>query len=443
MRKIEEVIIWIGILAFFCWYIPTSYMNVFSCDDYWFGSYIHDIGFWKTQAQFYNNWEGSYTHTFLASIPHIIPGCKAPFLCNFISLSFLIYSVYIFVRTFIKIDKKNSLIVSLYLTVLLFIATSGGAEVRFWVCANFTYLPELALVLLFLSRYHLLYNGRNKPIDWLVIFALTIGIAGSKLTFIAFSFICILIHDLICRRKIDKVMIIAYGMLTILTMVNVLAPGNLVRLTDEHMHNADVISNFTLLDNTIYRLKMQFSVIFYAFLLIPISAKYLGEVKLKKRTLWCMTLGIIAGFLIETIIMHVCFGDPGPKRIFFTYDLVILFFVSMILGMAINKLNTLYRSILSIIVGILFILVNIPFINQVNQSIEYSKLSQARDRIVTDAIEGDVIYLPKLPNSYLILSYFSNEVEWIENVYLPYFNKHNKVVILYDNGTSNESVPEL
>lgn len=104
MRKIEEVIIWIGILAFFCWYTPTSYMNVFSCDDYWFGSYIHDIGFWKTQAQFYNNWEGSYTHTFLASIPHIIPGCKAPFLCNFISLSFLIYSVYIFVRTFIKID---------------------------------------------------------------------------------------------------------------------------------------------------------------------------------------------------------------------------------------------------------------------------------------------------------------------------------------------------
>ena len=188
---------------------------------------------------------------------------------------------------------------------------------------------------------------------------------------------------------------------------------------------------------------MQFSVIFYALLLIPISARYLGEVKLKKRTLWCMTLGIIAGFIIETIIMHVCFGDPGPKRIFFTYDLVILFFVSMILGMAINKLNPLYRSILSIIVGILFILVNIPFINQVNQSIEYSKLSQERDRIVTDAIEGDVIYLPELPNSYLILSYFSNEVEWIENVYLPYFNKHNKVVILYDNGTSNESVPEL
>ena len=68
--------------------------------------------------------------------------------------------------------------------------------------------------------------------------------------------------------------------------------------------------------------------------------------------------------------------------------------------------------------------------NQVNQSIEYSKLSHERDRIVSDAIEGDVIYLPELPDSYLLLSYFSNEIEWIENVYLPYFNKHNKVVIL-------------
>lgn len=430
--KLENLVIWLGILIFFSWYIPTSYMNVFACDDYWFGSYIHDLGFWETQAHFYNNWEGSYTHTFLASLPHVIPGNKVPFLCNTLSLSILIYAIYVFVTTFLKITKKQGITTSLYITSLLFVATSGDSEIRFWVCANFTYLPELALVLIFVSRYHMLSIGKSKLHDWALIVLLLIGIAGSKLTFIAVAFLCILSHDIITKRKIDKSSLIIYGLLLSFTMVNVLAPGNLIRLGDEHLQNEDAIKNFSLFGNIIERLKIQTSVFLYSFLLIPISAKYAETLQISRRFIFCSVIVIAVGFITESIIMHVCFGDPGPKRIYFTYDLAILLFMFLIFGVTIKSIKINLKSYISIVAAILFIFINIPFLYKIKPSIEYSKNAQERDEIVMSANDGEVIYLPTLPDSYLMLSYFSNEIGWIENVYLPYFDKHNSVILLND-----------
>jgi hypothetical protein len=136
---------------------------------------------------------------------------------------------------------------------------------------------------------------------------------------------------------------------------------------------------------------------------------------------------------MESIIMYVCFGDPGPKRIYFAFDLTLLIFMFMIWGYVIKTLKANHRTLLSLIAGISFILVHVPFINQVPESIEYSKAAQNRDEIVTNANKGETIHLLELPESHLILSYFSNDIIWIENVYLPYFNKNNKVVLINNN----------
>jgi hypothetical protein len=44
--------------------------------------------------------------------------------------------------------------------------------------------------------------------------------------------------------------------------------------------------------------------------------------------------------------------------------------------------------------------------------------------------DGDTIEIAKLPSSYLLLSYFSNDVIWLERIYLPYFQKKNKFILL-------------
>ena len=66
---------------------------------------------------------------------------------------------------------------------------------------------------------------------------------------------------------------------------------------------------------------------------------------------------------------------------------------------------------------------------EVSPSIEYSKQSLERDSYVLQADSSDIIRVKALPESYLLLSYFSNEEPWLENVYLPYFNKKGKVII--------------
>ena len=73
---------------------------------------------------------------------------------------------------------------------------------------------------------------------------------------------------------------------------------------------------------------------------------------------------------------------------------------------------------------------NIPMLLQVNDSIEYSRQARERDRYVASYTTDDTIKINRLPDSYLMLSYFANDVIWLKNVYLPYFQKENRVVLV-------------
>jgi hypothetical protein len=71
-----------------------------------------------------------------------------------------------------------------------------------------------------------------------------------------------------------------------------------------------------------------------------------------------------------------------------------------------------------------------PLIYQVPKSIEFSEKARERDKYVMSCAAGDTIEITPLPDSHLMLSYFSNDVIWLEKIYLPYFQKKNKFVLL-------------
>jgi hypothetical protein len=73
---------------------------------------------------------------------------------------------------------------------------------------------------------------------------------------------------------------------------------------------------------------------------------------------------------------------------------------------------------------------NIFLILHVPNSIEYSKQARERDKEVATYASNDTIKISPLPDSYLLLSYFANDEIWLKNIYLPYFDKKCKVVIL-------------
>lgn len=424
MHKIDKYIIILVVILFSCWYFPVSFMNVFACDDFWFGANVHDFGFWGNQSHYWHNWEGSFTHTFLASLPHVIEFSRMPFICNMISLFLLAFAIFYFIRTYFKLSQRDTLFSSFLLSTLIMISTNGDSEIRFWVCANFTYLPELAFSLIFLARYHVI--EQNRKIDWVWNLLLLFLIAGSKLTFISFTGIGMLLHDFLYKRKFTSASTISYILLFCFTLVNICAPGNLIRLQEEHLFD----QQYSLLEIIRDRLKVIGQTFLYSIILLPFSVHLFSKSNNVKTAIYVAVAGIV-GFIAESIILYICFGDAGPKRTYIIYETAIFIFMFYALGVFYNKLFTkrVYVKILSVIAGITFLVLNMLMLLQVSPSIEYAKKSRCRDQIITHAENNTSISLECLPDSWLLLSYFCNEEPWIENVYIPYFGKHIDVKI--------------
>ena len=120
-KKIIDILILSVGIVFLCWYLPVAFNNVYACDDYWFGTNVRVNGFWGNQLFYYFNWEGSYTHTFLASLPHAFHGSHIPFIFNLFSLVLLFISLLYILRTYTSLSFMRGLAYSLFLMSFLYL----------------------------------------------------------------------------------------------------------------------------------------------------------------------------------------------------------------------------------------------------------------------------------------------------------------------------------
>ena len=58
--------------------------------------------------------------------------------------------------------------------------------------------------------------------------------------------------------------------------------------------------------------------------------------------------------------------------------------------------------------------------------------SYERQICIEKAPNKSTLTLPPLPNSGLLLSYFCNDEIWLQNVYIPYFNKSIEITLSND-----------
>ena len=429
-KKIVDILIISVGVVFLCWYLPVAFNNVYACDDYWFGTNVRVNGFWGNQLFYYFNWEGSYTHTFLASLPHVFHGSYVPFLGNMFSLVLLFVSLFYFLRTYTSLSFKRGLAYSLYFTSFLYLCTKGNSEIRFWICANITYISEMSFLLIFFSLYHGLNNEFfYKKCFFVIILLFLIG--GSKLTFIIYAVSGIIIHDVLYKKPMSKNTVFAFSLLGIFVMLNVAAPGNFIRLEEETMpKGADIHMN--IVESVFYRITEMEPFLMNTLFLLPIAAQWINKYTFdKKRVLMAMAVFGVA-FILDSVVMYICFNDSGPLRVYF---------VAEVFGalLALHGLNYFYTSVLCkfyytryviILFAIMVAVSHLSLIFQVPKSIEYSEKARERDKYVMSCAAGDTIKIVPLPSSYLMLSYFSNDEIWLERIYLPYFQKENKFVLL-------------
>lgn len=428
-KIIDIAIIAVGIV-FLCWYLPVAFYNVYACDDYWFGTNVRINGFWGNQLFYYFNWEGSYTHTFLASLPHALYGLRIPFLCNLFSLMLLFISLFCVFRTYTSLSVKRGIAYSLYFLSFLYLCTKGNAEIRFWVCANITYISEMSFLLLFLSLYHNLDKGSIYK-KWILVALCLFFIGGSKLTIIIYAVSGIIIHDILYNKRINRNTIWVLSLIGVFVIMNVAAPGNYIRLEEETIPKY-ANTHMSMIESVFYRITEMEPFLLNTLFLLPIVSQWTNKHSFEKKRVSAAVAVFGVAFIIDSVVMYICFNDSGPLRVYFVAEvftaILVLFGLNSFFMSVMSKNN--YTKSVMVLFAFMVAVSHLSLIFQVPKSIEYSEKARERDRSIMSCKVGETIEIVPLPPSYLMLSYFSNDVIWLERIYLPYFQKKNNFVLL-------------
>lgn len=413
------IYVWVCFVALFAvWYVPASFVNVLACDDFWLGNAVIRKGFWNAQIHFYRTWEGSYYHSFLATIPHVFNMRCMPFLTNMLVLTIFVAAIWFFIRTYYSFSHMRSALFSIILAAFYYVTTSGGAEIRFWVCANASYVSGISTLLIFLSLYHRWRYGTmiNLLFPWVCMFL----ICGHKVTYIVCLFVSMMTHDIVFKAFSRKKIILFYFPLVLFSLANVIAPGNYLRLNE----NIDSGRSSSIIAVIIFRFREVAPMFLWAFALPPLT---IGEDSSRRvvRSVGAVILGAMVFFLFESFLMYFCFGDPGPRR---TYVLSEIWF--LICGVIVrDKIISWWNiggkeiQIYWVVVGIGLCASQLNLICQVPPTISYANKAHERNLAMQSEKITSVIKIPELPPSYLLLSYYANDVVWLKKVYAPYFRK--------------------
>lgn len=428
------LLITLPVVTFLIWYFGIAIFDVFSMDDFWHGDHVQKYGFWGAQKWHYNNWEGSYTYTFFAFIPHIstfkhLFNEGTWFYC-FVSLLLLILSTSYFLIQFNVILKNlTSILVSSYLISLLYLFSIGGSDILFWTCVNFTQVIGVCFLLIGIS---FLKQFRNSNLQYLSI-APFILVAGNKLNYCTLLLLTLLIllwkSDFFSCKSFRCLLIVSLVILPVL--INISASGNIKRL-DYNISNLNSSLSITFLEALYYRI---FNVVFpilYRGIIFSIPLCFCIPNNFDTKSFIKILLGIL-GFqiIIETIIFYNVFKDWGPSRSNILIEYMAIFLsVSIVKYLTVKFQNYYSEYSFSVSIAIITILIYSNFINfhYISVAHQYYIDFNKRIEIVRKCnTNTSTLFISPLPNSGLIHSAYCNNVIWLNNVFTQFYNC-NKII---------------
>lgn len=423
MIKWGRAALLVPIMLFFGWYVPVAWNNVFVCDDFWHRLNVLRQGFVGAQFHYWLQWEGSFIHTLFATLPHLVHSRYTPFIFNMFAITLTSTAFSAFVRSYARCGKFDSVLIGTYLTVLLYTFTSGASEIRFWLCASVPYMLGIVglTFLATLRRSKELCNRRTL----LPLLISLILVVGNKVSFIAAAVALIVVCDL-CERKFTKHTYLLLCAIAALSLINVAAPGNFSRL-NENVANAETA--YGVADVFMARIRtvalFSTSLVFIAPLVL---FKGEGLQRLRRDDIVKIAGVLVAVLVVDSLIMYICFRDPGPARTYIILEWLALT-AAFVLIASLRRVVERFRVCrmfaiafaLCAVIGLSWI--EFEMLRDVPATLTYSRYSRFRDSQAQEAKNGSSVEVIRLPPSYHLLSYFSNDKVWLENVYLPSFGK--------------------
>lgn len=195
-------------------------------DDEIYAKVFNNFSTFKIWAgEFYNTWSGRIVTSALSNIFLRMP------LIIFKICNTAIYIMAIFAISKITKSKNNILFSSIFITSFLidYQVIEQGA---IWVVGAFNYLWPTAFMCVALIPFFKSINQTKENRLWFILYFVADFVAcfaeQSALVLLCFGAI-VIIYKLINRQKIDKLLIIHFIIIAILTGIELLAPGNGVR----------------------------------------------------------------------------------------------------------------------------------------------------------------------------------------------------------------------
>lgn len=206
------------------------YMNL---DDEVYSKVFHDFSTFKIWVgEFYNTWSGRIVTSTLSNIFLRMPLIIFR-ICNTVVYIIAIIAIFKIAKSF-KVAKsinENILFASIFIIALLIDQKVIHAGM-IWVVGAFNYLWPTAFMCVALIPFIKAINNKKENKAIFIIYIISDFIAcfaeQTALVLLCFGAIVIL-YKLINKQKIDKLLLLHFILIAILTGIELLAPGNFVR----------------------------------------------------------------------------------------------------------------------------------------------------------------------------------------------------------------------
>lgn len=206
----------------------------------------------ETSKNFYKNWQGTYSATFLMSLNPVHFGFRSLGTCILLfSLLFsTFYFIYMLLVKHMRLDKWSYIIVATIISFLEIQYVSSPVEAFYWWNGSIYYTFFYSLSLIYFGLILSLFKSKRIVLHMIILSILSIIIAGSNyVTCLVNLIILFLIFLYLCFQKDKKYkyIIFLFILYLIFFMINALAPGNAVRASRVEGMNAfsAIIESFT------------------------------------------------------------------------------------------------------------------------------------------------------------------------------------------------------
>lgn len=233
--KSSNFIFFIGAFSILPFLVISVFNNPFA-DDFCYHNKSRDLGFWKAQSYWYNEWSGRYFASAILSLKSLISESFLVYkLIPILLICLLFIALYLLSSAVFSTYNKRDLLVITFFILSIFIAQMPSiVEGFYWLAGAVTYQLSNILTLFFLFfLIELITTKKNKFLILSTVFSFFI-IGSNEISMLLLSTIVFIIfgYKSIQQRKINLQLLTIVIAIIIFSVFEITAPGNYVRSSE-------------------------------------------------------------------------------------------------------------------------------------------------------------------------------------------------------------------